>query len=204
MNFHCYQWISKGVHGNPWLSMETKRCTQLQNNFDGLSVNETWIGILQHDSDNCSPYNKMQVCLSAAIAMIPATMQQQSFYEYITAADYCKLLTTSTAISKGFAPLGCIVMLSKCHGVKNAQKGTLKQQCSVAPCHLIAESGVHLCGNHKNKKSKSTVWSVALGHLANIQQRVVDMNPQVGNAEAHSHCQGFINIWNANIAKFEI
>jgi len=141
---------------------------------------------LQHDNDSCFHYDKIQVLLPAATAMISATMQQQTFYEYITAADYCKLLAISKAISKAFAPLGSIVMSSKCHGINNAQKGKLKQQCGVGPCHLIGESGVHVCGTHANKKNKSTVWSVALGHLANIQPRAVDMNPQVGSAEAHA------------------
>ena len=176
IGIHGCHWMSMDIHGHFWI------CINIMSPWASATMD--W-DCLQHDNDSCFHYDKMQVLLPAATAMISA-MQQQTFYEYITAADYCKLLIISKAISKAFAPLGGIVMLSKCHGMKNAEKGKLKQQCTRAPCHLIAESGVHVCGNHAIKNDKSTVWYVALGHLANIQPRVVDMNPQVGNAEAHS------------------
>ena len=179
IDVHRYSWMSLDVHRYPWTFLDTHKYNE------PMCFSHHWLGLFTHDNDGCFHYDKMQVLLPADIAMISA-MQQQTFYEHITAADYCKLQITSKTISKAFAPLCSIVMLTKCHGLKNAGKGELKQQCTRAPRHLIAESGVHVCGNHANKSDKSTVWSVPIGRFANIQQRVVDMIPQVGNAEAHS------------------
>ena len=106
--------------------------------------------------------------------MIPA-MQQQQFYECIKASDYCKLLRTSKGVSNVFVPLSRMVIMSKCHGLKNAAKGkTQRQQCSLNPTHLFADSGIHVCGNHKKKDDTSTIWSIALSNIANFQPKVVE------------------------------
>jgi len=100
--------------------------------------------------------------------------------DWITADSYGNLLCTCKVLRKGMAPLNGFLDKSGCEGLKNPDKGIIKQ-CTLGPtCRL---DGRKLCGNHFNKKNKATMWSVSVSVLApNIVIANEPADPAAGEA----------------------
>jgi len=82
--------------------------------------------------------------------------------DWITADSYGNLLCTCKVVRTGMAPLNGFINKSGCQGLKNPDKGIIKQ-CTLGPtCRL---DGSKLCGNHFNKANKATMWTVPVSVL---------------------------------------
>ena len=94
-----------------------------------------------------------------------AAMQiNNGLLDFITADSYGNVLCTCKDVRKGMAPLNGFIDKSGCQGLKNPDKHGIIKQCTLGPtCRL---DGSKLCGNHFNKDSKATMWSVSVSVLA--------------------------------------